>query len=76
MKKAAFYSFISFLIISCQKEPTACIEVEPLNTVTVFDVVTLKSCAEDAVWYEWEVEYFQNGAQLYQYSLEKETTYS
>lgn len=76
MKKAAFYFLVSFLIISCQKEPAACIEVEPSNTVTVFDEVTLKSCSEDAFWYEWEVEYFQNGAQLYQYSLEEETNYS
>ena len=76
MKKLISLIAISILIWSCQKEPSACIEVLPSNSVTVFDDVTLKSCSEDAFWYEWEVEYFQNGAQLYQYSLEEEVNYS
>ena len=76
MKKAAFYFLVSYLMISCQKEPTACIEVEPSNSVTVFDEVTLKSCSEDAVWYNWEVEEFQNNVQTYQYFIEDRLVFS
>ncbi|MDB9701472.1 hypothetical protein OAA53_01920 [Salibacteraceae bacterium] len=69
MKIHLFTLFIGFIALSCQKEPTACILIEPGTTVTVFDNVTLTSCSEDAHYLNWEIEEFQNGNQVFQVDI-------
>lgn len=66
---------LSLLLISCDKEPTACIDIMPSNQVTVFDEVTFASCGQDAFWYDWEVEHYQNGAQYFYHSNQETFTY-
>lgn len=60
MKKLTLF-LLPLVAISCVKEPTACIDISPSTEVTVFDEVSLKSCSEDAVSVQWEVEEIQNG---------------
>ena len=63
--------FCSLTLLSCVKEPTACITIEPQENVLVFDEVTLTSCSEDAVFLQWEVEEIQFGAStLFYYGQE------
>lgn len=46
------FLFFSALMLSCNKPPTACIEVDQ-TTVSVGTTVTLKSCSKKALSYEW-----------------------
>jgi len=57
----------SLLVFGCTKQPTACIEVSPSTTLEVFEAVTLSSCSEEAVFYQWTLEDKINGSAINQY---------
>jgi hypothetical protein len=77
MKNLVFPTLVFLVIASCQKEPVACIEIESTpHVLKVFDEIKLKSCSEDTVWYNWEIEEYQNNAQVFQYYSEEEVTFS
>ena len=74
--KISFLFLLSFLVFcACDKEPTACIEASPSTTIEVFDNITFKSCSENAFWYNWEVEEYQNGSQTFIFYNTEEVNY-
>ena len=58
---------VSTTILSCTKQPVACMDVSPSKTVSVFDEVQFTSCSEEGHYYNWEIEELQNGATFTQY---------
>jgi hypothetical protein len=44
--------FLCFILVGCNKPPTACIEIDQ-TTVTPGTTVTLTSCSKKALSYEW-----------------------
>ena len=57
MKRLLLVLFIALIgSYSCKKEPKACIEVSPSQTVNIFETITLKSCSDNSESYSWEIE--------------------
>jgi len=57
LKRLLLVLFIALIgSYSCKKEPKACIEFSPSQTVNIFETITLKSCSDNSESYSWEIE--------------------